>query len=165
MIVFFGEGHDISACLINIFTGSKVSHAGLIYDYPNENEVLHSTIGGVQMTTLDKIKEKYDRFFKFQCLFVEARTAADMVKAKFLGARYDYLSYIGLGLAILFRLKKNPLGLHKQLMCTEVIAHWLNYVNQLNSNLEIPYHDPEMMTPIDMMNFILSRPDLFAKIQ
>lgn len=161
MRLFLGRGSGFSAWLIRVVTKSPFTHAGLVY---NDDVVLHSTIGGVQMADMTYINDHYDMITEYKCEFPEAEEAADYVKDKFLGAKYDYLSFVGLGLAIIFRLKKNPLGKHKQLMCTEVPAHWLNKVSAMNPSLEIPYFDPEMMTPAGLYEWIESRKDLFEKV-
>jgi hypothetical protein len=161
MRIFFGQGSGFSAWLIRVFTKSPFTHAGLVYD---DDTVLHSTIGGVQLSDMDYINSHYDGIVEFDCLFDEDEIAADFVKNKWFGAKYDYLSFIGLGLAIIFNLKKNPLGLHKQLMCTELPVHWLNKVSAINTSLSIPYMDPEMVTPVGLINWVKSRTDLFELI-
>lgn len=161
MRVFLGSGHGFSSWLIRVVTKSPFTHSGIIY---NDDSVLHSTIGGVQMTTMGYINEHYDGVVQYRCKFDEALGAANYVKDKFLGAKYDYLSFVGLGIAILFGLQKNPLGKHKQLMCTEVPANWLNKAQAMNPSLNIGFTDPEMLTPTGLKNFCDTRTDLFRKL-
>jgi len=161
MRMFLAEGRGFSAWLIRIFTKSRISHSGLLFD---NGEVLHSSIGGVQMTDMDYINSHYDNVVHYECLFAEAEGAANAVRQEHLGKGYDYWSFIGLGIAILIGLKKNPLGTHKQLMCTEVPAHWLNKAQAMNPSLAIPYTDPEMLTPVALQNFCDTRPGLFKKV-
>ena len=55
MELVFGQGHGFSAWLILVFTKSKFTHAAIRYDGDDTNQVLHSTIGGVDMVTMDYI--------------------------------------------------------------------------------------------------------------
>lgn len=168
MELIVGTGRGFSAWLIKLVTRSPITHAAIRYpirwDGPLESRVLHSTIGGVQMTTMDYIRDHYDDLIHYRCKFPEAEAAANATMQTFLGAKYDYLSYIGLGLAIIFRLKKNPLGQYKALMCTEVPAHFLNRVQEMNPSYSIPHIDPEMLTPRFLFEFCEQRTDLFERI-
>ena len=161
MKIFVGKGRTFSSWLIRVVTKSPYTHCGLVFD---DGVVLHSTIGGCQHTDMEYIKESYDLLTVYECKFPEAEPTARTVERDWLGAKYDYLSFIGLGLALLFGLKKNPLGQHEQLLCTEVPAHWLNKISAANPSYRLPYLDPELVTPKEIYELLEISDDLFEKV-
>jgi len=164
MELLMAQGSGFSAWLIRVFTKSPYSHSAIRFEGCESNKILHSTIGGVQISTFDYINEHYTGILRFKVKCPEARDAALVIESKYLGFEYDYMSFIGIGLAIIFKLKKNPIAQKKTLMCTEVPANWLNHIQSMNPAYNIPYLDPELLTPVSLKEFCESRPDLFEAL-
>jgi hypothetical protein len=161
MKVLLAKGSGFSSWLVRVVTRSPYTHAALVFP---SGEVLHSSIGGVQMTDMNYINSHYTNVTQFECRFNVAEDAAKRIMHKTIGMKYDYWSFIGLGISILFGLKKNPLGRHSQLMCSEVPAWWLNRCQELDQSLLIRYFDPEMTTPALLWEYFGLRPDLFEPL-
>jgi hypothetical protein len=162
MKLILAQGKGFASWLVRVVTKSPYTHAAIVYD--DNVTVLHSSLDGVELTTMDYINSHYTQVCAYQCVFAEAKEAAIATQSTYVGFKYDRMSFVGLGIALLLGLKKNPLGRKNELMCSEVPAYWLNFAHTLNPNLRIPKLDPEMQTPASLKHLCDNRTDLFLPI-
>lgn len=162
MEVILVDGTNVVSKIIQKLTNGP-SHVALRYGEPEAAWLIHSTVGGVQPEWWHSFQAKYPKMCVYQTLFAGAETAADNLVKRLGHAPYDYQGILGQGLAIVFGLKKNPLGNPRAWRCTELLTEWHMECNKVNSVIKIPELDPEMATPKSLMEFWESRPDLFKK--
>lgn len=162
MKLIFMQGKGFMPWLIRVITKSPYTHTAIVYD---DNEaVLHSSLNGVEITSMHYINSHYTKMCSYECLFPEAKEAAIATQNTYAGFKYDRLSFVGLGIALVFRFNKNPLGQKKALMCSEVPASWLNIATSMNPGLRIPKLDTEMQTPSSLKHLCDNRTDLFLPV-
>lgn len=165
MELILAEGQKASSVLIRLFTRSTITHSALLWNGTPAKWMLHSTIGGVQAEVWKVFLQHYPKSYRYRCMWTNAEEVANTILQRTAGRPYDYLSFVGSGLAILFGLKTNPLGQSKALHCTELPAQFLNLSQQVDPSLKIPHIDPELLTPAKLKEFCDNRRDLFTPIE
>jgi len=146
-IVFTSPKHwTLLSWLIKKFTKSESSHTAIGVDLHGIPVLIHSTMGGVQVTPRDK-------FLKTDYIVEEYKFIPDMSSGlkhavSHLGENYDYVGIIGYAMLIVawrwFKKKiKNPLASPKSLVCSEFVLH-IDHAKQIKEWSDL---DPERTTP------------------
>jgi hypothetical protein len=152
--------------LIQWFTKSNWSHSALKYD---DMWMVHASVGGVQPAWWCYFKKHYIDIIRFKCKFPEAKLATDKLIRRIGWQDYDYASLFGNAIYLTlrwmgFNIKKNPLGNPESYMCTEVVAEFFKECNKLNPNLNLNEFYSETLQPVQLVNYMKYRDDLFEVV-
>lgn len=136
--------------LIKKFTKGKSSHVALGAELYGVPVLIHSTMGGVQVTP----REKY---FKSDVVVEEYAFIPDMTHGlqhavTHLNQHYDYVGLLGYAMLLVawrwFKKKiKNPLAAPKAMVCSEFVCH-IDHEGQIAEWADL---DPERTTPQDLI--------------
>lgn len=167
MRVVLCQGKMIFAKLIMRVIEYPVSHAALRYSSPDEEWIVHSSVGGIQPDWWFWFEKRYSAFWTFRAKFACADQALDQVVKRLGDHHYDYLSLVGFALVILLRKVgisiRNPLGSKNAFMCTELVSEWMRECNKLDETLKLKEFDSELLDPQMLMDYLRYRSDLFIE--
>lgn len=161
MEIILAESNKWLPRLIKWVTKGDKSHCAIRYGEFDDQWLVHASAGGVQPDWWFAFEPRYTNITRFECLFPEATLALDLVVKQLAHKPYDYAGLVGQGLAILFKLKKNPIPNAKAYRCTELLIAFHKQANVLNSRLKLTEFDAEMTTPAGLEAYYKTRPDLF----
>jgi len=136
--------------LIKKFTKSQASHMMIGLEMYGVPVVIHSTMGGVQITPRKKQMVNNEILEEYK--FIPDVTNGLKHSFDHLGERYDYVGLLGYAIILImwrwFRRKmKNPLASPTALVCSEFVLH-VNHDGQIK---EWEGLDPERTTPQDLI--------------
>lgn len=115
--VILVPGHNWISRIIKKVTHSDYSHAAC---YIGNNRMIESARGGVQISPMDK----YPNWIAIRHKYAspkELEQSVAWMKSK-VGAGYDYLGLMGIGLSMLFQKKGNVWDNKKRYWCSELVA-------------------------------------------
>ena len=146
-IAFVASTDNLLSKLIKWFTKSQWTHVMLILDDTVDGDsviVEASALHGLALNLLSKYARR-----KLE-IFQDKQDIWDINSIKvYIGNNYGYLQLLGIGLAKIFKLNKNPFSSNK--ICSELVLEWLLQTNYVN---EFQYLDPNLVSPEDLYNII-----------
>jgi len=145
-----GKTWSLVSWLIKKFTKSESSHVAIGLEIYGVPVLIHSTMGGVQISPRDKwmtnnyVVEEYE--------FVPNMSDGIKHACEHLGERYDYVGLLGYAIILImwrwFRKKmKNPLASPIALVCSEFVCH-VDHEKLIEEWMDL---DPERTTPQDLI--------------
>jgi hypothetical protein len=148
MIVIVAAGKSLLSRLISLTTKSEYTHTIIQLPPPYDMLVLHSTIFGVRLNFLNKIKRRYKKYISFECLDSQVNQATLYIAKKLDNEKYDYLSLFLILLNKIFKTKKlNEYRKNKSYNCVEVFLEIMK-----NSNIEFDFEIDKIETPQDIID-------------
>jgi hypothetical protein len=164
MEIILAQGTAPASKAIAYLTKKIWSHCALRYSSPEDSWVVHATVGGVQPDWWFYFKHKYTNHLRYKTNVECADQALDNVVNRLAHAQYDYEGFLGQGLAIVFGLKRNPLGSNRDYRCTELITAWIDEVKKLDPSIDLPHVDSELATPGGLADYCDMHSKYFEKV-
>jgi hypothetical protein len=146
--------------IIRKMTAAPVSHCFLVFHSEafGKDMVLEASGRGFRMMSW----RRFDRGNKLVAMYrlnlpeQKQREAFEQLGDR-LGDAYDTLSLFGFLLRKWFRLKRTPFDSRDKLICSEVVALFLEWAG-------VPFDDIGVVTPRDLLELAGSRPDAFLLV-
>lgn len=140
--IVFTTSNRLHSRLIRFFTGSEISHVGVVFhdDTLGMNLVMHATPRGFVVETWKHVLQKRKPVYVYSCnrpLDDALRTLATQ-----LGARYDYAGVLGGAVQYIFNLLgrriKNPFASARKLWCSEAVVRLMQSAGVMGSARLVP---------------------------